>query len=189
MPQEAQSDSKSWWQTLPGVLTAVAAVITAITGLLVAVHQTGWFDHRNRDQAQSASRQGGPPDAETGASRQHPGVKQIAIPENAVVQTEDLRYVLVSGHVEPSGPDRLMLRIGVRMTNNGTNPANFWSASFRLTLGDDVIAPVNLLDELVDAKSSKMGDLTFQIPANTKQLGLQMGEVGPGKPAISLHLP
>jgi hypothetical protein len=167
----------------------VAAVNTAITGLLVAVHQTGWFDHRNRDQAQTTSGPTGSRESETGVTHQHAGIKQIEIPENAVVQTNDLKYTLVAGHVEPSGPDRIMVRIGVRMTNNGTAPANFWSASFRLAVGEELVAPANLLDELVDAKSSKVGDLTFQIPANTRQVGLQMGEVGPGKPAIQVHLP
>jgi hypothetical protein len=28
---------QSWWQTLPGILTAVAAVLTAVTGLIVAL--------------------------------------------------------------------------------------------------------------------------------------------------------
>src|SRR5215469_5515424 len=101
MSQDGQSDSKSWWQTLPGVLTAVAALVTAITGLLVAVHQTGWFDHRNRDQAQTTSSPTGSRESETGASHQHAGVKQIAIKENAVVQTDVLKYALVAGHVEP----------------------------------------------------------------------------------------
>jgi len=29
----------AWWQTLPGILAAVAAVVTAVTGLVVAIHQ------------------------------------------------------------------------------------------------------------------------------------------------------
>ncbi|MFN0112813.1 MAG: hypothetical protein ACKVZH_28470 [Blastocatellia bacterium] len=33
----------SWWQTLPGILTAVAAIITASTGLIVALNQAGAF--------------------------------------------------------------------------------------------------------------------------------------------------
>lgn len=33
--------SKNWFQTLPGFLTAVAAVLTALTGLLAAL--SGWF--------------------------------------------------------------------------------------------------------------------------------------------------
>lgn len=35
--------SRSWWQTLPGVLTALAGVITAVAGLLAALYQAGLF--------------------------------------------------------------------------------------------------------------------------------------------------
>jgi hypothetical protein len=38
-----QPKPQSWWQTLPGILTAAAAIITAITGLVVALHQVGFF--------------------------------------------------------------------------------------------------------------------------------------------------
>jgi transglutaminase/protease-like cytokinesis protein 3 len=38
MPEERKSQ-KSWWQTIPGLLTAAAGVITAITGLIIALHQ------------------------------------------------------------------------------------------------------------------------------------------------------
>lgn len=33
--------SQSWWQTVPGVMTAIAGLITAVTGLLVALAQIG----------------------------------------------------------------------------------------------------------------------------------------------------
>lgn len=32
-----------WWQTIPGILTAIAAIITAVTGLILALHQIGVF--------------------------------------------------------------------------------------------------------------------------------------------------
>jgi hypothetical protein len=34
-------EQKSWWQTAAGLMTAVAALVTAFTGLLVASHQIG----------------------------------------------------------------------------------------------------------------------------------------------------
>ena len=34
-----ESKSQSWWLTVPGLLTGVAAVITAVTGLAVGLHQ------------------------------------------------------------------------------------------------------------------------------------------------------
>jgi len=44
----------SWWQTLPGVLTGIAAVITAITGLAVAVVQITSGDPPRSDRDPAA---------------------------------------------------------------------------------------------------------------------------------------
>ncbi len=35
------SPKKSYWHTIPGILTAIAGVVTALTGLVVALQQTG----------------------------------------------------------------------------------------------------------------------------------------------------
>ena len=43
MEEQSRPGKTDWWHTLPGVLTAVAGVITASTGLIVVLHQTGWF--------------------------------------------------------------------------------------------------------------------------------------------------
>ncbi|MDN0075077.1 hypothetical protein QU481_09240 [Crenobacter sp. SG2303] len=40
--------NKGFWQTLPGILTAVAGVVTAVTGLLVALQQAGLFERRTQ---------------------------------------------------------------------------------------------------------------------------------------------
>ena len=37
MPEKPKSPS--WWQTIPGMLTAVAAVLTAVAGLVVAIRR------------------------------------------------------------------------------------------------------------------------------------------------------
>ncbi len=39
-----EDGSKSWWHTLPGILSAVAGVIVAITGLVVALGAEGCLD-------------------------------------------------------------------------------------------------------------------------------------------------
>jgi hypothetical protein len=35
---------QTWWQTIPGTLTAIAGAITAVAGLIVALHQAGVFN-------------------------------------------------------------------------------------------------------------------------------------------------
>ena len=39
------SEQKSWWVTLPGILTQLVALITAVTGLIVALYQSGFLHH------------------------------------------------------------------------------------------------------------------------------------------------
>ncbi len=42
-----EDKSKSWWQTLPGIITSLTAMVTAVAGLVVAVKQTGWLERPN----------------------------------------------------------------------------------------------------------------------------------------------
>ncbi|HEX9320569.1 MAG TPA: hypothetical protein VF913_00415 [Xanthobacteraceae bacterium] len=39
----SEVSGSSWWQTLPGVLTAVGGLLTAVTGLVLALNQIGVF--------------------------------------------------------------------------------------------------------------------------------------------------
>jgi hypothetical protein len=45
-----------WWQTLPGLLTAIAAIMTAATGLVVALNQTGLLKRAARPAASETSK-------------------------------------------------------------------------------------------------------------------------------------
>ncbi|MFC0668528.1 hypothetical protein ACFSKY_13535 [Azotobacter chroococcum] len=38
-----QKTGTSWWQTLPGVLTGIAAVITAVGGMIAVIYQSGFL--------------------------------------------------------------------------------------------------------------------------------------------------
>lgn len=42
-----EQKSQKWWQTAPGLLSATAGLITAATGMIVALHQVGYFDKDN----------------------------------------------------------------------------------------------------------------------------------------------
>lgn len=74
------------------------------------------------------------------------------------------------------------------MVNNGRFPANFWGASFRLLVDGVLRAPDNSLNELVDSHSTKEGLVEFVIPDTANNAGLQVGEVGEGKPTIPIFL-
>jgi hypothetical protein len=74
------------------------------------------------------------------------------------------------------------------MTNNDRFDANFWAASFRLLVDGSLQAPTSDLDELVPAHSAKEGEVEFVLPSNTSTVGLQMSDVGDGKPTITINL-
>ena len=42
-PSDGEAKGQGWWDSIPGMLKAVAGVVTAVTGLLVVFHQLGWL--------------------------------------------------------------------------------------------------------------------------------------------------
>ncbi len=197
MSRDSESESKGWWQTLPGLLTAAAGIITAITGLLVAVHQTGLFNRTPQSTSQVQNKhhptgedpspiatQGQVTSTPAGVAASH----ALTLPENTEVRFGQAAYKLISARIEPYSPDKVSLRLTVRMTNNDRFDANFWAASFRVLVGGSSQSPTNNLDELVSGHSAKEGDVEFVIPANISTVGLQMGDVGEGRPTITINL-
>ncbi|HEX9819998.1 MAG TPA: hypothetical protein VGD07_10330 [Methylomirabilota bacterium] len=57
--------TKSWWHTLPGVLTAIAGVVTAVAGLVVALGQVGLLGGGDDARKPPASAREGPTSAAT----------------------------------------------------------------------------------------------------------------------------
>lgn len=55
MPEE--QERKTWWQTVPGILTAAAGIITALTAFIAALHQAGILGVDNKAQPQSENKQ------------------------------------------------------------------------------------------------------------------------------------
>lgn len=55
-----ESDKGSWWKTLPGVLSALAAFITAVTALIVGLNQTGLIGGAGKATAPSAGSEAKP---------------------------------------------------------------------------------------------------------------------------------
>jgi hypothetical protein len=57
----SEGDKPSWWQTLPGVLTAIAGVITAVTGLIVGLYQSGLMKPSRPETVEASSSVPGSP--------------------------------------------------------------------------------------------------------------------------------
>ena len=50
---EDEKAKGSWWHTVPGTLTALSDVFTAVAGLLVALYQVGFIDLKGKSSAPS----------------------------------------------------------------------------------------------------------------------------------------
>jgi hypothetical protein len=182
----------SWWQTLPGVLTALAAVITAVTGLVIAVRSN---DDSPRDPEPSAvtaaSTQAGAvppattadalattavPPATTAAPVASAAGGGISLPSGMDVRLAagDVTLRILSARVEPFNREKRSLVLSVRHTNNGRYPQNFWAASYRLVIDGVPRAPTNGLNEVVQGESAKEGEVIFEVPAEAKQVVLRI---------------
>jgi hypothetical protein len=189
MSQGPEPASQSWWKTLPGLLTAAAATITAITGLIVAVHQTGFFDHGPQPSTQVRTQPAGAnPSTQTPSSANQTASRPLVLPANTEVHSGQSVYKLLSARLDPYSPGQVSLHFKVRMSNEDRFNANFWSASFRLRVNDNLQPPANDLNELIPAQSTKEADIEFVVPTDTTTVGLQMGAVGEDAPAITIRL-
>jgi hypothetical protein len=171
----------SWWQTLPGVVTAVAGLLTALGGLLLALNQVGLLnrDHGHGAPAASAAREPaaspapGPPAAQQSAAAQtvgFPSAAKVTLGNNRGRGT----YELLAARLERRTADAGTLILQIRLTNAGPADIGFWNDSFRLTVDGVPRAPTSRLNTAVDARSAKEADVVFAVPLAAKSLVLKI---------------
>jgi len=192
---ENPSSRPSWWQTVPGILTGIAAIITAATGLLVVLNRSTPArpedSPRSSQSASAATPAGSAVQSGSQAGGAATAAQSIALPTLNQVRFADGEAVIkiLSAEIEPIDSERRSLKFVVRHTNTSRYPENFWSASYRLIVEDVPRAPTNLLDEVVDGNSAKEGEVVFQVPVSVKAVVLQISNPGNDKNRIPLSLP
>lgn len=175
-------EGQKWWQTVSGILTAAAAIITAVTGLIVALQQVGVFDrpitagsptqNKTVSLLETAKDRAEPRSAPP--SNSHPATdRTIQLPDGYSVTmsfvSAKYRYTILSAQYEPSSPGKYLLRFRIRVWTDATGGVNFWSDSFRLHAGELHFAPTNYLNELVSRDETKEGDVEFEIDDSIKE--------------------
>ena len=189
MSDNKSANGPSWWQTLPGILTGLAAIITAATGLIVAFNRTG-----SRSEPAAPSSSSSPPTVSreapaATAAEPHPAgaiplppLHEVKLAGGAAVVT------ILSAQVAPIDAERRTLTFDVRYRNAGRYPANFWGRSFRLIVADVPREPTNSLNEVVDGDSAKEGEVLFELPRGAKDVTLQIS-AGDEKTRLPFNLP
>lgn len=166
---------QSWWHTMPGMLTGGAAVITAITGLLVVMHQAGWLPTSTSEAVPADVRS----ETQTAVSKASPSAAATEIaPAPSEVTLGRAVFTLLRTQTQGRTPDTHGLTLSVRMTNNSPYPMNFWNSNFRLLVDGVPHAPIGDLNKVLEGNSALEGDVEFSYPANTTSLVLRVLHLG-----------
>ena len=172
-PTTDASKATSWWQTLPGIITTVTAILTALTGLIVAINQTGWFGPRTppavtTSSAPPPSVPSAPAPPRSASPVPPPGpTSAVGLPALRDYRLGDVTFTIRQAEVAPRTSEKDTLQVRLRMTNHQRTDANFWDSSFRLIVDGLPVAPVGGLNEVVPGQAAKDGDVTFVIPHGT----------------------
>lgn len=177
----SENRTGSWWQTIPGILTAIAGIVTALTGLVVALQQTGWFGKPEpavasqaqppsaaSQQAENAQDASSRPVSATAAA-----TANIQLPDGNTVQMDSgtgyqFRYTVLSATATPEPSNQQRLRLNIRAWTSAAGGLNFWSDSFRLVIGDMRLKPSNMLNELVARDETKDALIEFVIAGDIR---------------------
>ena len=189
--------AKSWWQTLPGLIAAVAGVITALTGLVVALGNTGWFKSPPPQAASKA-----PVSAEVKTQPAQPAPVPVVTPSptmtasSAAASSDSYAIALpvqrdyklrsgsggyytatlslLEGKIEPATTEQAEFSLRMRMNNHFGGGVNFWDDWFRLVIDGNPEAPERGLNLMVDGHASKEGSVRFLIPKSLKSAVLRI---------------
>ena len=191
----AEPSTKSWLQTLPGIVTSITAALTAIAGLVVAVKQTGWLDKEPVAETQATPPNSAPPSpalasstglvSSTPPSPSTPTAAPPAAQPRAVAlpQMRDYKlgpadikatFSLLKAELAPATSETDSFVIRLRMTNHDRYDHVFWVRSFALLVDGVPQAPENDLNELVQGGTAKEGDVVFSVPRGLKEAKLRI---------------
>ena len=190
MSQEPRSGS--WWLTLPGVLTGLAAVITAGTGLAVALHQISAPSgpekaSSEKPAADTAQNNSKPPpassDTTTSQTPSSNGATQqsLALPAGTEVKLAggDIVYKILSASLEPYNAEKRLLKFTIRITVENQEPIT--KGDFRLLVDDVPREPTKFSSSegqptsfLVAGGSAKEAEVGFEVPITENEVVLQI---------------
>jgi len=158
-------------------LIGCAVVIAA-----AAVLARGWVV-----RSPLASSTGGPPAAQDSPATSRTDAPQRSVP--LVLPTtiraalhgtggDSVVYELRAARLEDAATAQSIMILSIRITNNTAYPINFWDESFRLVVGDGVLAPIGGLNEVIPARSSQDGVVVFRAPAERRSTVLRITAIG-----------
>lgn len=193
-----------FWSSAPGIMTAIAALITAATGLLLGLNQVGWLNASSASTTSAASTRAPSVAAPSPSSSVRPATGtlpasgsssagsatayRVAIPLAKEFRVGDISYEVLAATARPDADGKLALVMSLRGRSYQAYDANFWDASFAVTVGEDVVPASGGLDELLPANATQRGDVLFVVPASTRDAVLIMRFQGGEKRTVPFRI-
>jgi hypothetical protein len=181
----SETKPASWWQTIPGILTGIAAVITALGALLAILFQQGVIGGKTLSTAPAQSPQKtipGPTPHPSGATNQRQ------------VQVGHFVFKLLETRLEPyaadaSGkPSRFALRCSIRVTDVLGISDYIDGRTIRLAVDGAELLPANGINSAVYDKQSVEIEALFVIPADAARVELLVGRSEDATGTIPIEL-
>ena len=169
------SENESWWQTLPGIVTAIAGAITAVGGLLLTLNQIGWIGGSS-DVATSTEQPAATTASSGGSAASRPSAYTAEFSAGTEARVRSNRadgvYTILGAQVEDRNTGTLVLKLNVRLTNVGQLDIAFSTDYFRLLVDDVPRPPTSSLIDAVDRQSAKEAVIEFDLPATARSVVL-----------------
>ena len=97
----------------------------------------------------------------------------ITLPRLAEAAHRHLLYTVLAGDVGP-GPEGRIVRLRIRISNEGSLPANFWDSTFRLALKGQTSSATSGINSIVSGHSVEQAVFVFPIPVGTAEATLEI---------------
>ena len=176
-----QKTGASWWQTLPGVLTGIAAVITAVGGVVAVIHQSGFFSGEVAGTAPA-----GPRDQNQAPVKVSPGA--IESPEvnsqpgaSGQAHAGHYAFTLLDTNLESysigqdGNPRKFALRLSIRVTDVIGMSDYVDRRTVRLSVDGAELMPENSINFAVHDRQSVETEALFIVHADASDVALLFG--------------
>jgi hypothetical protein len=185
----------SWWQTLPGVLTGVAALITAIVGLLALLAQQGMLGRKEAVigplPSQLSADAGASPagTGETSASPAPvlPGAKDEVRAGHYVFRLLDMKVEPYATGADGK-PTSVALRLSIRVTDVMGVTDYVDRLTIRLAVDGAELIPENSINLAVMEKQAVVTEALFIVPADARRVELLVGRASDATARIPLEI-
>ncbi|WP_426168868.1 hypothetical protein [Pseudoduganella sp. R-34] len=189
-----QKTDPSWWQTLPGVLTGIAAVITAVGGAIAVLHQNGLLGKGTSSAVSSADHREQSPSAKISPSAPEAPKANSQPAELGATRAGHYAFKLLDTKVEPYSTDKdgklqkLALRLSIRVTDVMGMSDYVDRRTIQLSVDGAQLIPENSINFSVYDRQSVDTEALFIMPANASAIALLLGRPEDTVTRLPLHL-